>query len=136
MKYGMNIALGILMMFASAAWAADDGQTQPRLNSASLIYNSTTVDVVSTTNGAGNVKGVHCRFINGAGVTVNIYVNGGSSQALTLSAGDYPPDLNGENFSGWIPLNVRFTSSIRVQLQKTASSGNGWTPCVVSWALD
>lgn len=136
MKLGVGIALGTLMMVASAAWAADDGQTQPRLNSAGLLYNNTTIDVVSTTNGAGNVKGVQCRFVNGAGVTVNIYVNGGAAQALTLAASDYPPDVNGENFSGWIPLNVRFTSSIRVQLQKTGSSGYGWTPCVVSWALD
>jgi hypothetical protein len=59
-----------------------------------------------------------------------------AAQSLTLNAGDYPVDPNGENFSGWIPLNVRFTSSIRVQLQKYSNSGYGWTPCIVSWALD
>jgi hypothetical protein len=133
MKYAIVV---FVLMVSPTAWAADDGQTQPRLSSAGLLYINTTVDVISTTNGSGNVKGVSCRFVNGAGVTVHIYVNGGAAQSLALAGSDFPADFNGENFSGWIPLNVRFTSSIRVQLQKYSTSGSYWTPCMVSWALD
>jgi hypothetical protein len=123
-------------MFASAARAADDGQTQPRLSTAGLIYTNTSADVISTTNGTGNVKGVQCGLLNNTSGVVNIFVNGGSAQALTINASDYPADFNNENFSGWLPLNVRFTSSIRVQLQKPSGSGTGNFSCVVSWALD
>lgn len=129
-------ALVTLTVIASPAWAADDGQTQPRLSSAGLIYANTSADVIATTNGTGNVKGVQCHFVNGSNGVINIFVNGGSAQALSMNAGEYPADYNNENFSGWLPLNVRFTTSIRVQLQKPVGSGTGNFSCVVSWALD
>jgi hypothetical protein len=134
-KIGL-VALCVLMLVASTALASDDGQTQPRLSSAGLIYANTSVDAIATTSGTGNVKGVQCRFVNGSNGLVNIFVNGGSAQALTMNASDYPADFNNETFSGWLPLNVRFTSSIRVQLQKPVGSGTGNFSCVVSWALD
>jgi hypothetical protein len=130
------VALVALTVVASSAWAADDGQTQPRLSSAGLIYANSSADVIATTNGAGNVKGVLCHFANGSNGVINIFVNGGSAQALSMNASEYPADYNNENFSGWLPLNVRFTSSIRVQLNKPVGSGTGNFSCLVSWALD
>ena len=136
MKRYLLVALVSIAIFAPTVRAADDGQTQPRLTSAGLIFANTSADVIGTTNGAGNVKGVQCRFANGSNGIVNIFVNGGSAQALAMNGGDYPADFNGEPFSGWVPLNVRFTSSIRVQLQKPTGSGTGNFSCVISWALD
>jgi hypothetical protein len=136
MKGSLFPALVVFTLFASTAYAADDGQTQPKLNSAGLIFANTSTDIISTTSGTGNVKGVYCRFLSGSNAVINIFVNGGSAQALSMNASDYPFDANNVSFSGWVPMNVRFTSSIRVQLQKPVGSGSGDVTCHVSWALD
>jgi hypothetical protein len=136
MKNALLAALVVFTFTASTAWAADDGNTQPRLSSGGLIFTNTSADIIATTSGAGNVKGVQCHFLPGSNGLINIFVNGGSAQALSMNANEYPADFNNENFSGWLPLNVRFTSSIRVQIQKPAGSGTGNFSCVVSWALD
>ena len=126
----------VLNLFVPTAFASDDGQTQPRLNQADLVLPNTSVNIIGTTNGSGNVKGVYCRSANLSSATINIYVNGGSAQALQITPIFYPEDVNGEKITGWIPLNVRFTSSIRVELQKAFNSGTGMVTCVVSWGLD
>ena len=81
-------ALVMLTVIASPAWAADDGQTQPRLSFAGLVYANSSADVIATTNGTGNVKGVQCLFGNGSNGVINVFVNGGSAQALSMNAGD------------------------------------------------
>ena len=126
--------IAVMLVLALPALAADDGQTQPRLNYGDRSSANMSIDIVTTTNGSGNVKGVQCIFANGLNGTLNIYINGGSAQSLALVGSEYPVDFNGANHSGWIPLNLRFTSSIRVQLQK--GSGTGLIGCWVSWALD
>jgi len=126
----------VLNLFVPTAFASDDGQTQPRLTYGEILSPNSSSDIISTTNGTGNLKGIQCKFANGSRANVNIYVNGGSAQTLVLDPGYFPFDPYDGNFSGWIPLNVRFTSSIRVQLQKPPSSGTGWILCVVSWGLD
>ena len=127
----------ICVLLIAVAWnasAADDGQTQPRLSNNSLNSPNTSVDIVGTTNGSGNVKGVQCQNTAGTVINVNIYVNGGSAQTLRIDT-SLPMDSN--NNTGWIPMNVRFSSSIRVQMQRPASPViYGQTICVVSWALD
>ena len=134
MKSFLLTTLLTLSLFVPTALASDDGQTQPRLDYGAVIFPNTSTDLISTTNGTGNIKGIQCRFVNGVQGTINIFVNGGSAQALTLKGSSFPVDVNGENFSGWIPFNVRFTSSIRVQLQK--GSATGQISCAVSWGLD
>jgi hypothetical protein len=134
----MNInklaVVAVMLVLALPALAADDGQTQPRLNYADRSQANGSIDIIATTNGSGNVKGFQCLFANGLSGTLNVYINGGSAQSLVLNGSEYPTDFNGANFSGWIPLNLRFTSSIRVQLQK--SNGTGLIGCWVSWAVD
>jgi hypothetical protein len=130
-------AFALLLVLAPAAWAADDGQTRPRLNSAYLSSPNTSTDIIATTNGSGNVKGVHCQFLVGVPVVINFYVDGGSAQSITLFSSDFPVDDNLNGFTGWIPYNVRFSSSIRVQMQRAMSPATyGTTGCLVSWALD
>jgi hypothetical protein len=126
-----------------AAMAADDGNTQPKLNSASNNSSSTATDLIATTNGTGNVKGVICTLNqDGSGnlpsTLVKFYVNGGAAQSVTLMPG-YLPEVGDPGFvkayTGWVPFNVRFTSSIRITIQKAASVGSQMD-CAVSWGLD
>jgi hypothetical protein len=123
-----------LCVLAVSLYAADDGQTQPKLNNAVVNWSATSADIVATTNGAGNVKGVHCQFLFPGSVTVRFYVNGGSAQSISLSSSDYPMDSNSVYHTGFIPFNVRFTSSIRVQM--VGASGGPQIICTASWGLD
>lgn len=136
MKSFVLATLIVVSLFAPTAWASDDGQTQPRLTYNDRVFPNTSADIIGTTNGTGNIKGISCKSFNLSRGKINIFVNGGSAQVLDIEPGLYPADSNGENFTGWIPLNVRFTTSIRVQLEKQAGSGTGTLGCVVSWALD
>jgi hypothetical protein len=125
------------------ATAADDGQTQPKLSTAFSNSHTTATDLIATTNGAGNVKGVTCKLVqDGSGsfpaALVKFYVNGGSSQPITLSSDYMLPSSAAsyaDGYTGWVPLNVRFTSSIRITIQKSSSSGLA-VDCGVSWGLD
>jgi hypothetical protein len=133
MKTSSKLAIpSILFIFltASATFAADDGNTKPRLSTAGVF--SGTADIINQTSVSGNVKGVACHYVNSAGADIIFTVNGAASQTIDVSGGF--PDINGETHTGWIPMNIRFTSSIRVQIQHTG--GSGMADCKVSWALD
>ena len=135
MKTSKLVILSILFMFltASAIFAADDGNTKPRISAGSATYYSGAQDIISTTSGSGNVKGVSCNIYSVSSVSVIFTVNGAATQTIDV-APCAVPDASGYNHTGWIPMNIRFTSSIRVQVN--ASGGNGQADCYVSWALD
>lgn len=126
--------LVVSCIFAAQLFAADDGQTQPKLNSNFVNWSVSSADIIGTTNGAGNVKGVHCYFLYPGSVTVKFYVNGGSAQSITVSSSDYPIDSNSIYHTGFIPFNVRFSSSIRVQMVGVAYGPE--IGCTASWGLD
>ena len=136
MKSFVLATLIVVSLFAPTAWASDDGQTQPRLNYGDRTSPNTSTDIIGTTNGAGNIKGIYCSGFNLSRGRINIFVNGGSAQVLAIEPVPFPVDDNGAYITGWIPLNVRFTSSIRVQLEKQTGSGTGILGCLVSWGLD
>jgi hypothetical protein len=113
---------------APTAWAADDGNTQPKFSSGYLNSPYGYYEVIGTTSGTGNVKGIRCSTNDT--VYVNIYVNGGSAQQLIFVQGavaNYDTE--------WVPMNVRFTSSIRVRIERPNSTYTV-DQCYVSWALD
>ena len=127
---------------AHVAMAADDGQTQPKVNTNATNSSTTPVDVIGTTNGSGNVKGVSCTLLessgNFPGARVKFTVDGGAVQTVDLHDFQTPYDDGAGTliaYTGWVPFNVRFSSSIRVQIQKQSSSG-GSISCAVSWGLD
>jgi hypothetical protein len=125
MKKQMFLCAAMVLTIASNAFAADDGNTKWRLNHGNLFAPSSSYDIISTTSGAGNVKGVHCA--TNEAVNVSVYVNGGAAETFT-----YDPGLND---AGFIPFNIRFTSSIRVSMSR--GLGNyGDNQCWVSWGLD
>ena len=119
-----------LSLTASATFAADDGNTKPRLNNAAIF--SGTADIINQSSVVGNVKGVSCDYVSNSGANLIFTVNGGTAQTIGMP-GTFP-DVNGDYHTGWIPMNIRFTSSIRVQIQYTG--GSGQANCSVSWALD
>jgi hypothetical protein len=113
------------------------------VNAATSNSHTTATDLIATTNGSGNVKGVSCGLNEGSLATiptavVKFYVNGGAAQSVTLTS--TPNFVHGDpgymvGHTGWVPFNVRFTSSIRVTIQKGSSFGST-IDCEVSWGLD
>jgi hypothetical protein len=143
MKNVLALLVVALVCVAPAAMAADDGNTQPKNNTAVNNSSTTATDLIPLTNGAGNVKGIICALNqdgwgNLPDALVKFYVNGGSAQSVTLRPG-YLHNVGDPGYvvayTGWVPFNVRFTSSIRVTIQKAASSGSEMD-CQVSWGLD
>jgi type 1 fimbria pilin len=134
----LQLSAGLVLLFAlsSTAWAADDGQTRPRLSVAYVLYSQTSYDIIPTTNGSGNIKGVFCYMqAGGPFPAINFSVNGGTMQQISFS--EFPRDSEGDLSTGWIPYNIRFTTSIRVQMTTAASYiGQQYAQCWVSWALD
>ena len=132
----------VVVALTQGVSAADSGETRPRLNHAGLAGpGTTTADIIATTTGSGNVRGLNCIFTpNTVPVTMTIkfYVNGGAAQSITFGYSDFAADSNGNGTTGWIPLNVRFTSSIRVEMQRFAGPNDysSFSNCFVSWALD
>jgi hypothetical protein len=135
MKTSSKLAiLSILFTFftTSASFAADDGNTKPRTSTAEVF--SGTADIINQTSVSGNIKGVSCHYTNGVGGNLIFTVNGATAQTINVSGG--VPDINGDTHTGWIPMNIRFTSSIRVQIQHNGLPNSGAAGCTVSWALD
>jgi hypothetical protein len=127
-------ALVLALSIASGAWAVDEGQTKPRLNSAGVNSN-TTVDVIPLTSGSGNIKGFQCTEGGFLNTSLHFYVDGGAAQTLDPEQVLFNISPDGTYYwSDMVPMNIRFGSSIRVALQK--SSGSGSVTCAVSWALD
>ncbi|HJQ38092.1 MAG TPA: hypothetical protein VKB93_13225 [Thermoanaerobaculia bacterium] len=130
------------LFVASSALAVDEGQTQPKVNMNATNSSSTPVDVVPSTNGNGNVKGVSCALTqsggNFPGARVKFTIDGGTVQTVDLYEFQAAHDDGAgtiKAYTGWVPFNLRFGTSIRVQIQKTSPSG-GAIDCAVSWALD
>ena len=126
-KFIMMAAV-LVLSITGRAFAADDGNTKWRVNQSDLVWPNTSADIISTTNGAGNVKGVRCS--GQYSITVSVYVNGGAAESFTFA-----PTYFANNDSGWIPFNIRFSSSIRVGMSRGSGSA-GDHICVVSWGLD
>jgi hypothetical protein len=139
MKLVCSTALLLSLLIVPSAQAIDEGQTQPKLSKQSLALTTTTADLVSLTNGAGNVKGVLCMIYNSGlsmpTVSVKIYVDGGSAQTLTINS-SYPfvVDGAGNDSTEMIPMNVRFGSSIKIEITRSSTSRE--VTCAASWALD
>jgi hypothetical protein len=115
------MAVALVLALAPAAWAADDGNTKPKLDTGGVYYPNDYRDVVNS-SGAGNVKGIRCTQTSA--VYLEITINGGTVQTI------YPDPSD----TGWIPMNLRFTSSIKVRVENGNYYNNG--SCTVSWALD
>lgn len=126
MKKYFALAAVLSVVMAASVFAADDGNAKWRLSQAAIPYPNTTYDIIATTNGAGNVKGVQCK--TDTSLTLSVYVNGGGAETFT-----FPANLVND---GFLPFNIRFTSSIRVTASRSGGSNYVDQTCSVSWGLD
>ena len=140
-KYSLRLFAVVLFSIAAAtaAFAAESGQTQPKL-SLGTVGNGTSSpqDIVGLTTGSGNVKDVVCTSISYSQLTaasIQIFVDSGSQQTLSLSNAQILEDNSAtQQFYTDIPMNVRFGSNIRVKVAGNQSGAA--VSCSVSWALD
>lgn len=126
MKKYFALAAVLSVVMATSAFAADDGNAKWRLSQANIYTTGTEYDIIATTNGAGNVRGVQCS--TDQYLSLRIYVNGGGSESFT-----FDPGLSDD---GFIPFNVQFTSSIRVAGYRSGGSNYTDHVCTVSWGLN
>ncbi len=116
----------VLLSIATAtnAFAGDDGNTQPKLTQGGVGGGiSSPQDIIGTTNGTGNVKGVQCSSPSSGNLgstSISFYVNGGSAQTLNLANTQVLLDSASNYYISFIPMNVRFTSSIRSAIGRTS----------------
>lgn len=108
-------------------------------NSTGTIAN-TTVDLIpNATTVSGTVLGIQCVFPSGTSVgedRVSFIVDAGTTRTFNITGLNYPQESNGTGqwFTGWIPLNVPFTTSIHVTLDNTPQGSLPDTVnCFISW---
>jgi len=131
------VILGVLLV-PSAAQASIGGNATPRYSFAEIFLSNSTIDLVPTTNGSGNVWGVKCIFpstAGGASLLVKFTVDGGTTNAITLDPTFLETDSSGRFVTGWIPMDIAFSTSIRVQLSNV-SLGTARDDCWASWGTN
>lgn len=133
------LLLAILSIFclASNVYAADEGQTRPRLSYGEAVGTGTyAYNLIPLTSGSGNVKGIYCylpmTYSYNPTITVEYKIDGGATQSTVIAFAYFPQG----NTGGFIPLNVRFSSSIQVLLRGGFTYYNHNAYCIASWGLD
>lgn len=128
------LTLALVLTAASSAFAVDEGNSVLKLSEVSQGY-GTSVDLIPLTNGAGNLKGIHCNLGTASQLTLKITLDGGTTQSFTIRW-DFV-DNSGQRRTHVIPMNLRFETSIRVQTERLGSPvTSGQTSCFASWGLD
>jgi hypothetical protein len=119
------------------------GPTRPKYSrlSAAGALNSYS-DLIPVTSGAGYLNAVNVFFPSyggssySTGCNVEVTVDGGTALVFDVSAYDFntnPQNVPGTN-SGFIPLNIRFSTSLRVRAARSA--GGAEAVVTAAWALD
>lgn len=133
------LTLAFCALIPALALAADPGNVTPRYSFATIFISNTTVDLIPSTSAAGNVRGIKCVFPNNTGASVKIKtsVDGATATSFTIDPTNLEreSDLAGQFTTGWIPMNIQFTSSILVQLNNTGL-GTGTINCWASWGTN
>jgi hypothetical protein len=150
MKASLQILLAaaLLVMAPIAAFAADDGGSKLLYVTATSTNPNTTITLVNQSTGPGNLKGIACLFVGtpdtanppGSLVNVEITVDSGTQQTITLSAINFPADNSStkQEYSGFLPYNVRFGSSLLVKLNRNNNNSGTYNSitCGVTYDLD
>lgn len=135
------IAAAVLLALPSASRAATvGGNAVPHYNHAQISSANSTVDLIPSTNGAGNLWGVQCIFAStagGASVNIEVTVDNppGTTHTITLDPTGFPQDENDKFMSGWVPMDITFGSNIHVQLNNTGL-GTTTIDCYASWGTN
>jgi hypothetical protein len=127
------LALVLVALIPAVAHAA----VTPKYSAATISTANSTVDLIPTTNGSGNVYGIKCIFpstASGASVKIITTVDGAASTNFVIDPTnlEQESDGTGKFLSGWIPFNIPFSSSIHIQLNNTLL-GTATINCWASW---
>lgn len=111
--------------------------TTAKLNDATITNPSTSVDLIASTSGSGTLLAIQCTNTTATQTQeVEITLDGNTS-TIFVNGSNYPADFNKSSFSGWIPIQLPFTTSIHVQLVRGSSPATSWnTFCSASWTLN
>jgi len=135
----LALTAALCAFIPSLAFAADPGNVTPRYSAATISLSNTTVDLIPSTSAAGNVRGIKCIFPGhtGASVKIKTSVDGATATSFTIDPTNLEreSDSAGQFTSGWIPMNIQFTSSIQVQLNNTGL-GTDTINCWASWGTN
>ena len=126
----------IVFLVPSAARASIGGNAIPKYSYGQIWSSNQTMDVIPTTSASGNVWGVRCIIPStNDSVDVKFTVDGGTVRTITLDPLYFEVDANGNHTSGWIPTNIAFSTSIRVQIHNTSLT-TGTINCWASWGTN
>lgn len=138
MKTYCKLLVAAVIVFAlpSAVRASVGGNAIPKYSFGQIFAPNQTIDVIATTNGSGNVWGVRCIIPSTSdSVDVKFTVDGGTVRTITLDPLYFEVDDSGNHVSGWIPIDVAFSTSIRVQIHNTSLTA-GSINCWASWGTN
>jgi hypothetical protein len=151
MRVSKSLLIGAaLLVLPSLALAEDTGGSRLFYVTATSTNPNTTVTLFNQTTGTGpgNLKGIACLFVGppdtasppGSLVNVFVTVDGGTQLTITLSAINFPADGSStkQEFTGFLPYNVRFLSSLKVQLNRNNNLSGTYNSivCQATYDLD
>jgi hypothetical protein len=129
------VAAVIVFVVPSSAQASVGGNAIPKYSFGQIFAPNSTTDLIPSTNGSGNVWGARCIIsTTGDPVDIKFTVDGGTVRTITLDPLYFEQDAIGQVVSGWIPMNVAFSTSIHVQIHNGSTSGT--INCWASWGTN
>ncbi|HWM90611.1 MAG TPA: hypothetical protein VN493_07580 [Thermoanaerobaculia bacterium] len=134
-QLGWVLALCLLLPAAAHA-----GNETPKYSIATISVANSTVNLIPSTAGSGNVRGIKCIFpsnAGGASVKILFTVDGGAASSFIIDPTDLERESSGAGkfLSGWIPMDIEFLANIQVQLNNTLL-GTAPILCFASWGLN
>jgi hypothetical protein len=130
------LAAAVVLVLPSAVHASVGGNAIPKYSYAQLFAPNSTVDLIPTTSGSGNVWGIRCITSSTSdSIVVTFTVDGNPSHTITIDPLLFEVDPNGRLISGWLNLDVAFSTSIHVQIHNTTLTA-GTIDCWASWGLN
>ena len=130
--------LGLALLLSALVPAMANAAPVPRYSAATISTANSTVDLIPTYNASGgHLDGIQCIFpsnASGASVKLLFNIDGGAQTNFIIDPTNLEREdnLGGQFISGWLPFNLAFSTSLRVQLNNT-SLGTATINCWATW---
>ena len=126
---------------ARANLGLTNGPTKPRFNRASSFTNNSYVDLIPLTSGAGYLNGINVLFPADGNVYVSacnieVTIDGAAAQVIAVRRDDFENEFTTNINTGFIPLDLRFNSSLRVRVTRTEGTSFTSATFAAAWSLD
>ena len=138
MKVCCKLLVAAVLVFAvpSAVRASVGGNTTPKYSFGQIFAPNQTIDLIPSTSAAGNVWGVKCIIPSTSDpVDVKFTVDSGTVHTITLDPLYLEVDGSGNHTTGWVPMDIAFSTSIHVQIHNTSLT-TGSINCFASWGTN